>query len=63
VTQARRIAARLDQRRLATFGGPSREQAAQLKASLQVLLHEAEDVRRHSSSTAMPPASRKDRPV
>jgi MarR family transcriptional regulator, organic hydroperoxide resistance regulator len=63
VTQARRIAARLDQRRLATFGGPSSEQAAQLKASLQVLLHEAEDVRRHSSSTAMPPASRKDRPV
>jgi MarR family transcriptional regulator, organic hydroperoxide resistance regulator len=63
VTQASRIAARLDQQRLATFGGPSSEQAAQLKASLQVLLHEAEDLHRHSSSTAMPPASRQGRPV
>jgi MarR family transcriptional regulator, organic hydroperoxide resistance regulator len=63
VTQARRIAARLDQQRLATFGGPSSEQAAQLNASLQVLLHEAEDLHRQAFPTPMSPASRKDRPV
>jgi DNA-binding MarR family transcriptional regulator len=59
VTQARRIAVRLDRQRLATFGGASSERAAQLKASLQVLLHEAEDLHRQAPSTPMPPASRK----
>jgi MarR family transcriptional regulator, organic hydroperoxide resistance regulator len=63
VTQARRIAVRLDRQRLATFGGASSERAAQLKASLQVLLHEAEDLHRQAPSTPMPPASRKGSPV
>jgi MarR family transcriptional regulator, organic hydroperoxide resistance regulator len=42
VSEGRRIADQLDQRRLATFGGAASGQAAQLKASLQVLLREAE---------------------
>jgi DNA-binding MarR family transcriptional regulator len=52
VTEGRRIADQLDQRRLATFGGPASEQAAQLKASLQILLREAEAAHRPTASTS-----------
>jgi DNA-binding MarR family transcriptional regulator len=60
VTEARRIATKLDQQRLAVFGGPSSEQAAQLKASLQVLLHEAEAGRRQAASAPTRRASRNE---
>jgi MarR family transcriptional regulator, organic hydroperoxide resistance regulator len=51
VTEGRGIADELDRRRLATVGGRASEQAAQLKASLQVLLREAETARRPTAST------------
>jgi DNA-binding MarR family transcriptional regulator len=50
-TEGRRIASELDRQRLAAFGGTSSEQAGQLKASLQVLLREAEDTHRRAAST------------
>jgi MarR family transcriptional regulator, organic hydroperoxide resistance regulator len=60
VTKARRIAIRLDQQRLAVFGGTASEQSVQLKASLQVLLRDAEDHRRAASTATTRRASRKE---
>jgi hypothetical protein len=60
VTEARRIATRLDRQRLASLGGATSERAAQLKASLQLLLRDADDARRQAASTPAQRASRKE---
>jgi MarR family transcriptional regulator, organic hydroperoxide resistance regulator len=61
-TKGRRIASELDRQRLAAFGGPSSEQAGQLKASLQVLLREAEDTHRRAASTTTHRPPRRETP-